>query len=233
MADAISVGAMPAGMDAYAGYVNGEWPTFGALPGRFPRAHLLSIDVTGARPDANCLDIEHGDASIADVPLWLDQACLRQYRPTLYVSVGRAQQVIDAAGPRRFQVWTAHYTGIAHICGPQCGFGLSTTVSGTQWIDHRDWDESLLVDDFFGPAQTPAPQTGPTGSESFKPSEEKPVFIVDAVDTKTQFLVFDNGKVGQLHSTAIGSGLTGTARVPYITGVQADVDNIARGYTPA
>lgn len=236
MADSTSVGSLPPGMDAYAGYLNGRWATWDALykafrPGTKP---LLSIDVTGGFPEADCLDVEKGDASVADVAWWLDRAVALHPWPAVYVSVARAQAVIDAAGGRRFRLWTAHYGQGEHICNPGCGFGLDRGADGTQWIDHGGWDESVLLSDFFSRTANPqvAGQTSAPQPQR-KPAKEKPVFIVETVDTKTQFLVFDTGKVAQLHSTAIGSGLTGPAQVPYISGAQADVDNIARGYTPA
>lgn len=64
--------------------------------------------------------------------------------------------------------------------------------------------------------------------------KETPVFIIVTTDTKAQYLVFANGHVAHIASGALGSGLTGSGpAVPVVEGVQADVDNIARGYTPA
>ena len=62
---------------------------------------------------------------------------------------------IRAAGISRAAVrlWSAHYTGAPHICGPGSCKELSIDADGSQWTDKalgRDLDESLLAADFFG-----------------------------------------------------------------------------------
>ena len=69
MFDSIDLSQIPATAPAVAGYVDGRWPTFARLPGMFPHAHLLSVAVTAAG-DADCLDIETGDATPADAAGW-------------------------------------------------------------------------------------------------------------------------------------------------------------------
>lgn len=60
MADSVDVEAMPWGLSAYAGYVDGAWPTFAAVVQRFyPHAHCVSITTTGGL--AAVLDCEPGD----------------------------------------------------------------------------------------------------------------------------------------------------------------------------
>jgi len=46
------------------------WPTALGLPARFPGVPLVTIDVTGMRPDADVLDMEWGDATPAMCPRW-------------------------------------------------------------------------------------------------------------------------------------------------------------------
>jgi hypothetical protein len=162
MFDAIEVGQIPAGPQAVAGYVDGRWATAAALEGRFPHARLLTIAVEHAH-DAECLDIENGDAEPADAPEWVGRQQARGIaRPVLYASVDLMQtRVIPAlqqGGIDRSAVrlWTAHYAG-THICGPSTCSELSIDADGTQHTDcayGRDLDASLLVADFFG---TPKP----------------------------------------------------------------------------
>ena len=144
------VANLPAGLDAYAGYTDagGIGITFPALTARFPNAHHLSISVHGQAP-AMCGDVENGALSS-----WAGY----DYG---YCSLSRVADLVSRYG-RPKKLWTAHYTGVAHICTPQaCGFGLPFGADGTQWTDHGGvWDESLLADDFFilpAPAAPAAP----------------------------------------------------------------------------
>jgi hypothetical protein len=57
-----SASAIPKTAEAVAGYVGGHWPTYNQLVKDFPHAHKLSIAVF-ASEDADCLDIEKGDAT--------------------------------------------------------------------------------------------------------------------------------------------------------------------------
>jgi hypothetical protein len=63
-----------------------------------------------------------------------------------------AIHIMEAAGLRYgidFLIWSAHYTGIPHLCGPQCGFGLDRTVHNTQYtdrLDNRSLDGDLCTD---------------------------------------------------------------------------------------
>jgi hypothetical protein len=63
MFDSTTVADIPStGMDAVAGYVGGNWPTLPALVKRFPHLPALSIAVNASQ-DAQCLDVEKGDAT--------------------------------------------------------------------------------------------------------------------------------------------------------------------------
>jgi hypothetical protein len=158
MGDAVTIGNLPPGLDAVAGYVGGQWPTYGPLTARYPAAHHLSIAVN-ASEQADCLDIEAGDANPADLPGWLDRWHPGNTpRPVVYGSASAMAGIIGAAArPReQFLVWAAHYTNQPHICGPgTCGY---PQADGTQWTDHGGaWDESLLADNFFtAPAPPPS-----------------------------------------------------------------------------
>lgn len=157
MYDAIKVENLPAGAGAYAGYVGGRWPTYRDVVARFPGVPVLSIAVN-ATQDADCLDIEQGDATPAEAPAWVRRQQGRGVtRPVLYTSqtnLGAVLAALSGSGIARSAVrlWSAHYNG-QHICSPACGAPVQ--VDGTQWIDHGDvYDESLLADDFFAPAPT-------------------------------------------------------------------------------
>lgn len=170
MYDSVDAGKLPAGGDAYAGYVSGNWPTYATVAARFPRAHLLSIAPTAAH-DADCLDVEAGDATPADAPGWVRRQQARGVtRPVLYASASTIPAVIGeltAAGIGRSAVrlWSAHY-GSKHICGPtSCRWPGVPACDGTQWKSDNTipLDTSLLVASFFtsGAGTGPAPARTP------------------------------------------------------------------------
>lgn len=165
MFDDTNVELLPAGPFAYAGYVGGDWPTFAELERKFPGHHLLSIAVN-ASEDAECLDIEAGDATIAQAPDWVKRQIRRGvFRPVLYVDASNMkalQQAMAAAGVpgNAWRLWTAHYLNKAHLCAPwSCGYGIHE-ADGTQWTDKAlglSLDQSVLVPDFFDKPVKPAP----------------------------------------------------------------------------
>lgn len=176
MFDDVTVSILPSGGSyAYGGYVDGNWPTYSAVKARFPKARILDIAVFSSG-DAECLDIENGDATNADAPGWVKRQKARGvYRPCLYTSASNLkalEETMANAGFARsgYRLWAAHY-GRAHICGPKnCGYGLSD-ADGTQWTLSalgRSLDESMLDPDFFeGAPPAPAPNpVSPTWMES-------------------------------------------------------------------
>ena len=141
------VANLPAGLDAYAGYVDdsGIGVTYPGVVAKFPNALHLSIATHGA--PAMCADCESGAMTS-----WAGYT----YG---YCAVSNVNNFVARFG-RPVKLWTAHYDPNigAHICSPACWPGLVTTADGTQWTDHGGvWDESLLADDFFGTAPTPTP----------------------------------------------------------------------------
>lgn len=165
MFDSITVSELPAGSGyCYAGYVNGNWPTYNTVKSRFPGAHVLSIAVT-ASADAMCLDVETGDASPSQAANWFARQVTRgQWRPVLYANISTMRQVITvmeaASIPlTSIRLWSAHYGSGAHICGPDTCRLTSVSMDGTQWTDvalGRNLDESVLLDSFFGAAPPPS-----------------------------------------------------------------------------
>lgn len=157
MFDDTEVGLIPADAKAVAGYVDGHWPTFGAVKAQWPNAKHLGIAVF-ASDNAECLDCEPGDATPVQAPAWVKRQAARGVkRPVVYTSVSQAQYLLDVLAnsgvPRSaIRLWTAHYTGTAHRCTPACGFGFKSTADATQFTDHsggRSLDESLCAPDFL------------------------------------------------------------------------------------
>jgi hypothetical protein len=170
MWDDITVSTLPTGGSyAYAGYVDGLWPTYSAIKARFPGHRLVSVAVF-ASDNAECLDIENGDASISEAPGWFERQVARGvYRPIFYIqasNVKALEQVLAAHHIARsaYRIWTAHYAGKAHLCAPRsCGYGLSE-ADGTQWTKTAlglNLDRSLLLPNFFDPRPAPKPPVNP------------------------------------------------------------------------
>lgn len=171
MFDSVDVSQIPADAVAAAGYTSGDWPTFPELAARCPHAELLSIAVN-AGEDAECLDVETGDATAADIPDWQErQRGKGVTRPCIYADASTMEAdvlpVLSSAKISRGSVrlWSAHYTNAAHICGPDSCKAVSIAMDGTQWTDQalgRNLDESLLAADFFAvPAPPAKPATVP------------------------------------------------------------------------
>lgn len=156
MFDSVNAGMLPPGY-AYAGYVDGIFRDYGQITALFPGADVLSIAVFAA-DDADCLDVETGDASPGQAAGWAARQAARGVaRPCLYAAVSTMSQVIaalTAAGVSRsgVRLWSAHYGAGEHICGPStCGL-ITVPMDGTQWTDVADGknlDQSLLLPDFF------------------------------------------------------------------------------------
>lgn len=169
MLDSITPANLPPGADAYLGYVDGTWPDFQAEVQRFPGAHVLGLAVTAA-DDAEGLDVENRDATPDEAPSWARRQLGKGVRrPVIYASAAAIPQVIAALDVRglarpNVRLLSAHYTHVAHICGPaSCAYPGVPACDGTQWTDRAAGlkgsliDESELLDDFFGAAVKPIP----------------------------------------------------------------------------
>lgn len=189
MFDSVDTPLLPAGNFAYAGYVDGRFANYDAIRARFPKAHVLSIAVF-ASDDADCLDIETGDATPAEAAAWVARQFLRGVkRPCLYSSASVMAEINAAmrlAGiPRNtLRLWSAHYTFQSHICGPSSCGGMDMDADGTQWTDRSggiNLDESVLLDSFFGGAPA-VPSLTPEEMTSIM--NQLPVLSLGASDTK-------------------------------------------------
>jgi hypothetical protein len=159
MADSITAANLPAGYNAYAGYVDGEWPDYPQIAAQFPSARLLSITVTGATAAIAC-DCETGDLTPAQAISWAQTQLTSAWRPVIYANVSTmAASIVPALTMPQASVrlWSAHYGAGEHICGPStCGL-VPVTMDGTQWTDTASGtngtaiDASVLAADFFAP----------------------------------------------------------------------------------
>lgn len=160
MFDSADLSQIPADPPAVACYVDGRFANSAQARDRFPHARILTIAVF-AEHDADCLDIETGDATPAQAAAWYTRQRARGLaRPCLYASASVMEAavlpVLKAAGipvsSASLRLWSAHYTHKPHICGPSSCGAVSAGMDGTQWTDRalgRNLDQSLLADGFF------------------------------------------------------------------------------------
>jgi hypothetical protein len=156
-------------VEAVAAYGNGKFANFKAAKKEFPHAHVLEIDVSG-QGIGNVGDFEVGDMAFSHAGSWAKGRIeAGVHRPVIYFSVSNwktIMQSLKAAGLERsdVRIWTAHYTGKAHLCSSACGFGVTGHANATQWAsaqepstlhppyDKRIIDVSMTADNFFGGA---------------------------------------------------------------------------------
>ena len=167
MFDDVNVNLIPKDAVAVAGYIGGHWPTYPKIVAGWPHAKHLSIAVASTY-DADCLDVEPGDAPINLAPAWVKrQLALRKQghkyntpKPILYTSASWGQALVNACTKaglvygRDYLWWSAHYNPVLgkHFCGPKCGFGLRQVAHATQFTDKalgRSLDESIMAPGFF------------------------------------------------------------------------------------
>jgi hypothetical protein len=154
MFDDTSVDLIPSNARAVAGYVNGIFQTIGAVRLRFKGRRIVTIAVNSLGR-AQFLDIERGNATIADAARWWKLNKDHGARG-FYIAESEAAALVaalEAAGIHRdeYILWTAHYMGKRHICGPKT-CGCSVAADGTQWTDranHKSLDESWLHPSFW------------------------------------------------------------------------------------
>ena len=161
MFDSVTVGQIPAGPRAVAGYTAGLFPTYPVLLRMFPHAIVKSIAIA-ARWHAQCLDVEPGDATPSQVVAWVRADRAAGFaRPCVYSSiweyVHEVRPLLAAAGISRSSIfeWDADYTNVRHL---DAGF------DATQWTETamgRNLDESTATLAFVGLKPNPGPKPEP------------------------------------------------------------------------
>lgn len=222
MYDDIYVSALPLGAQAYAGYVGGSWPTYPSLVNKFPHALLLSIAVN-ASEDAECLDVEQGDATIPEVYAWFKRQLARGvWKPCIYISQGQLAALyatMTANGFTRssYRIWSAHYGLGAHVCSPSA-CRAPITADGTQWTAlalGRSLDQSLLNDGFFYVAPKPVPTPTPAP----KPVEvhDMPNGVIRTPVGVPESRGWDEGTVSTIGLVSVWRGVQASAPVVELT----------------
>lgn len=160
MYDSVVVSTVPANPPAVAGYVAGNFITFGPLVAAFPHAVHVPIAIQADEIVRNvrmaCLDVEPGDAVPAQAGGWARAELNAGVIPCEYANLSTYPQVrasLAAAGIPRSKTfeWDADWTFSPH---------LDSGFDATQWTDHalnRNLDASAATLQFLGLAPKPVP----------------------------------------------------------------------------
>ncbi len=178
MYDSVDLSQLPAddGHFMVGAYTAGWFLTFPAAVTRYGRARVLSIAIA-ARFDADCLDIETGDATPADAPGWVARQHARGVtRPVLYANrstMPAVQAAMNGAGIARssYRLWVAQY-----VYTPMLPAGFD----GCQFTDRalgHNLDQSEWADNAFTGGQPPPT---PVSKEKDMPSVQTLPIPVEA-----------------------------------------------------
>jgi hypothetical protein len=164
MRDSTTAADIPlAGLDLVAGYVNGRYAWSDADWARFGTRPRVHIDVNGSDPHAaGVLDVERGDATAAQAPVWVKQrkalgagatGCTIYCDRSTLASVQQALHSADLLPGRDYTLWLATLDGnraVADALGKELG------VVAVQWEGQAQtgghYDQSIVYDDAWHPA---------------------------------------------------------------------------------
>jgi hypothetical protein len=164
MYDSINVSSLPAGADVYAGYDDGRWPDAAAIAAKYPGKPVVRITVNPNDMEGDCLDVENGDASPDQAPLWVARRRQAGHTwATVYCSLS-AWPAVQAAF-RTQGIAPPHYWVAAY---PGNGQSLYVGAIAHQWIDHGPYDESVVAVG-WPPVDPPVPPGPPVPLPSVSP----------------------------------------------------------------
>lgn len=154
MYDTVTISMVPPDPFATAGYTSGFFPTFEPLRRSFPHSHTISIAIN-VDHEANCLDVEPGDATPSQVPGWVRVEKDRGAMPCVYSSwwefTGEVRPILLRAGIARSAIfeWDANYLGCPRLDATFDATQCTNTALG------RNLDESVVKLSFLSIATPP------------------------------------------------------------------------------
>lgn len=174
--DDVTVSLIGPGAKAVLGYTDGTYANRDAMLAAYPDALHTFLTVHGTDFTADGVDSEAGDASTEAVVGFARVKHSQGKRPVIYTFLANmealAQAVFASGIPREDCIFMcAHVTGVPHICGPQCGLGLSFTVDATQFTftaENRSLDESWCTPAYFSRDLVPPKPPEPADPHHYK-----------------------------------------------------------------
>lgn len=118
MYDSITPEDIPVSAKMVGGYVSGKYKWSEAGWARFPNAVKVRIATQASVQDGHVLDVEQGDATPVEAPLWAQGRRAVGVVPTIYCSASSWSAVIQAfmrQGVAEPLYWIAHYDGIQEL----------------------------------------------------------------------------------------------------------------------
>lgn len=151
------------GTEVAIGYVNGSWPWSADDWSRFAHVPHLAIDVNGSHPEADCLDIEQGAATVGHAPGWTREhnQVRRDYPAILYCDRSTLTPLFNAMNADHLIVGRDFRLFIATLDGTRAVQDM-TGVWGVQYAGEAmtggHYDDTIVYDDAW---KRPAPVTPP------------------------------------------------------------------------
>lgn len=156
-ADSTNVEYLPAGMDLYLGYVDGNYRSYDAIRSRFPHALVVPI---ATQASGNVGTVGDGPPDNGDWSEWVGWVRRRRAAgvdPTIYTDRSSwpvGVQAFNVAGVAQPHWWIADWNNQAEM--------ISGAVAHQyQSVPHR-YDLSIVAD--YWPGVDPAPAAGPPGT---------------------------------------------------------------------
>jgi hypothetical protein len=155
-ADSTNAEYLPAGLDLYLGYVDGNYRSFDAIRARFPGRLVVPI---ATQPSGNVGVVGDGPPDNGSWPEWVEWVVRRRHDgvdPTMYTdqsSWPAGVQAFNQAGVAQPHWWIAHWND--HPAIPAGAIGVQY-----QSVPNR-YDLSAFVDYWPGVDPVPKPPAGP------------------------------------------------------------------------
>lgn len=193
MYDAIDASLLPTDGDLYAGYVDGNWPSYDAIKARFPGKLVVGI---ATNPNTNNGTIGDGPPDNGAWPAWINWVKMRRAAgvdPTMYTDqslwttgIGFFQQ----AGVAEPHWWVANYDGNPTI---------AASAVAKQFASNNDYDTSSVRP--YWPGVDPAPVPPKPPVPPVTPQEEEDMLII-YVDGETAVYGLSGGRLWHIADVA-------------------------------
>jgi len=162
MFDGVTPGAVPAGAQLYAGYLDGMYQSYSALAARYPDAVHVPIAVSAYLNAGAVLDVEAGDATSEQAVNWVLLRRLTGADPTVYCNTSTWSYV--RAAFQTHDVPEPHYWVAQYVADPTRVPAIPTGAVALQYYDYGGYDASVVLDHWPG-VDLPLPTTPPTTLE--------------------------------------------------------------------
>lgn len=161
MRDSVTPGDIPLdGTQMVMGYGNGHYAWDAAGWDRFKHIPRASIDINGTRWYSDVLDVENGDASVADAVAWVRRkhASPLTYAPIIYCNRSTLTPLFNAMNAAGFHIVSGFKLIVATLDGTK-ELADMTGVTGIQYAGEAHtgghWDETIVYDDSWMPGEAP------------------------------------------------------------------------------